>query len=221
MVSKGAAGPPEREKEDAGGARPTTSGKAGRPGTGTRERGEARPQPLPPIDPLRREHEAYVRRLVSRHGAGAAGEHDDLVQEVLVEAHRSRCSPLEPAALLSGIFRHVRAHLSRRRAGAIKLAEAIDSRPHTAGEAYAASPEELAITASRIQIVRRALLELPPIFRDILLACDLGGLALPEAARELCIPLNTGHTRLRLGRGRLRAALARLMAQRRLRAEDV
>src|SRR4051812_18317821 len=71
--------------------------------------GRAQPA-LPSLENVEPRHVAYVRNLVARLGVAPAHERADLVQEVLIQAHRSRASALEPRALLSGIARHVVFH---------------------------------------------------------------------------------------------------------------
>ena len=62
---------------------------------------------LPSLENLHPRHIVYVRALIAWLGVSPAHEQEDLVQEVLIQAHRSKGSALEPRALLAGIARHV------------------------------------------------------------------------------------------------------------------
>ena len=56
--------------------------------------------------------------------------------------------------------------------------------------------------------VRVALARLDPVFREVVLLCDLEGLRYDEAARALAVPVGTVRSRLARGRARLAEQLA-------------
>jgi RNA polymerase sigma-70 factor, ECF subfamily len=58
------------------------------------------------------------------------------------------------------------------------------------------------------QAVRGALARLDPVFREVVLLCDLEGLRYDEAAAALAVPVGTVRSRLARGRARLAALLA-------------
>lgn len=68
--------------------------------------------------------------------------------------------------------------------------------------------------AERRAAVQTALAELPDIFREVFLRVEIEHMGMPEAARDLGIPLNTGYTRLHLARARFLESLHRYLARR-------
>lgn len=76
-----------------------------------------------------------------------------------------------------------------------------DTRPSPAQEAGRSEVEEA---------VQKALLELPPIFREVVLLCDVQGCAYKEAAEILGCPIDTVASRLARGRAKLAQLLGYL-----------
>jgi RNA polymerase sigma factor (sigma-70 family) len=193
-----------------------------------RDGGRGSEPPLPSLEELLPRHQAYVRTLVARLGVSPAHEREDLVQEVLIQAHRSRDSALEPRALLFGITRHVVFRWISRREherGALKTRA-----DEATEEPTAPSAEEERQELERRELVRDAVDELPDIFREVFVLCELGEVPMAEAAPRLLraeggeaigVPVNTGYTRLLIARKRFAEAMARVLARRRLRAGDV
>jgi RNA polymerase sigma factor (sigma-70 family) len=183
------------------------------------EQRSGRPQAaLPPIDVLKPQHAAYVRSLIAKLGITPAYEHEDIVQEVLIQAHKSRDSDLEPRALLFGITRHVvyRWILKREHERV-----AVASQLEDAEDARAPSAEQQWIAAERARAVHEAIEELPPMFREVFVRCELEDMTMPQVARELRIRINTGYTRLHLARGRFAESIKRYMARRRIKKDDL
>lgn len=173
--------------------------------------------PLPPLDEIREEHVAYVRRVLARLHAPTAWR-EDLIQETFAEAHRSRDSRLDVRALLFGIARH-RVYYWRRRERYQRMLKqnvlARESRdpPPT--------PEEERRTAERIEAVRAAIAELPEPLRTVFARAHLTGETGPQIAAWLGVPENTVYTRLTAARERFLVVLLRQLARRGLRAEDL
>jgi RNA polymerase sigma-70 factor (ECF subfamily) len=69
-----------------------------------------------------------------------------------------------------------------------------DTRPSPAQEAGRTEVEEA---------VRKALLEVPPVFREAVVLCDIQGCAYKEAAEILGCPIDTVASRLARGRAKL------------------
>ncbi len=192
---------PEEEREDA------------------EERRAGRDTPLPPLTEVSPRHVAYVRGLLSKFGVSPAYEYEDLVQEVLIQAHRSLDSHLEPRALLFGITRHLVFRWLAKRDN-----ERAAIQTHVEDPELDRAPpdvEELWRSAERAHAVREAIQELPDIFREVFVRCEIDEIPMPDVARELGIPVNTGYTRLHLARARFQEALRRYLARRRLGKEDL
>jgi len=187
---------------------------AGRRGATTK-----RDEALPPLEDIQPRHLAYVRTLVARLGVSPAHEREDLVQESLIQAHRSRGSTLEPRALLFGITRHVVFRWIARRAH--ERAVMKSKADEVAEEPAQPSAEQDWQAAERYRAVHDSIDELPGIFKDVFVRCEIDEMPMAEVARELRIPVNTGYTRLHLARARFREAIRRHLARRRLHPDDL
>ena len=158
---------------------------------------------------LYRSEFAYVWKTLRRLGAPVR-DLEDLAHELFVVVHRhlrdyDRTRPLRPwlfgiaVRVLSDYrrtFRNSRELLDRRAAAA----EPIDAAP--------GQDERLGEAQARA-LLMRALDELPFERRVVLVMHDLDGVAVPEIAAALDIPLNTAYSRLRLARVDLTAAVRR------------
>lgn len=179
--------------------------------------------PLPPLDWILPVHIAYVRKVVARFSVTPAHWREDLIQEILLEAHRSRCSPLDVRALLCGITRHMVFRWMRmcglaRRAELAALTLGSCPRPEVE---TARTAEDDRAEAERRTAIQTAIGELPAIFREILIRVEIEGQAMPDATRCLGIPLNTGYTRLHIARARLRESLRRFLLRCHIAGEDL
>lgn len=70
-----------------------------------------------------------------------------------------------------------------------------------------ATPEENALRQEREKLLRSALLQLPDIFREAIILCDIEGLSYEEIARTLEINIGTVKSRIARGREELRKRL--------------
>ena len=192
--------------------RPDTAGA----GTLRRDLGRA-VEPLPPLNQVLPEHIAYVRSVVARFSVTPTHWREDLVQEVLIEAHRSRDSHLDVRALLFGITRHV---VSRWRAKqeVERAVVALCAGPQACVDG---SLDEECREAQLRRAVRAAIDELPDLFREVFVRTHFEQMSMPDVARELGISLNTGYTRLYLARGRFLESLLRLVARLRIEGGDL
>lgn len=174
-------------------------------------------EPLPPLDQILPEHIAYVRLAVSRFSVTPTHWREDLVQEILIEAHRSRDSRLDVRALLFGITRHVVFRwMAKRDAERTAIALHPERDPITNR-----SIEDDWAEAERREAVRMAIDELPDIFREVFVRTEIEHMTMPKVARELGIPVNTGYTRLYLARARFLESLHRILARRRIQKQDL
>ena len=167
------------------------------------------PEPVPSAPSLRAiflAEAGYVARSLGRLGVRER-DLEDLTHDVFLVVHRhlgdyDPSRPVKP--WLFGIAARV-ALAYRRRAGFTREVhgevEAVDERP--------AADEQLA-ERERRRLVDAALDAIADERRAVFVAHDVDGTAMPEIARALGIPLNTGYSRLRLARGEFAAAVARL-----------
>src|ERR1700723_3002773 len=131
---------------------------------------------------------------------------EDLVQETYLKALRSYAS-FEPGTnfrawifqILKNTFLASCSKLERRMTLAV---ESEDDLPTTS-----ATPESLLIGRSDIDAVRSAIEQLPVIFREVILLCDVEDASYREIAEILSIPIGTVMSRLARARKMVRATL--------------
>ena len=171
---------------------------------------DAEREPLPRLDRVLPEHVAYVRSVVGRLHMSLNDGGEDVVQEVLTRAYRSRGSRLEVRALLSGIARHV---VSSSRAKRRAEREALT---RSAGADPAAAPDAEQRWQARQcrEVVWTVIESLSSPFREVFLLSQIDGLAMPWVARALGIPVGTAYNRLHIARARFRKRLEHILARR-------
>jgi RNA polymerase sigma-70 factor (ECF subfamily) len=128
---------------------------------------------------------------------------EDAAQEVFVKAFRGLSSWRGQGRFSSWLFalalNHLRGYLRRRGPALVELAEAGD----------VAAPETAGLEAiDRARDVRRAVTELPAIYRDAVNLYYLGERSVTEVAQSLRIPEGTLKARLSRAREMLRQRLA-------------
>ena len=162
------------------------------------------------------DHFPFVWRSARRLGT-PPGDVDDVVQEILVVAHR-RLGEFEGRSsiktwLFGIVLNVVRGHRRGLRA----------KHPHTLATAPYADPaalidttdgpHELATKAEAARLVVRLLEALDDDKREVFVLFELEQMTAPEIAALLEIPLNTVYSRLRLGRREFADAAARHRAR--------
>ena len=131
---------------------------------------------------------------------------EDLVQETYLKALRSYAS-FEPGTnfrpwifqILKNTFLSSRSKLEHR------MTLAMDSEEDM--PATSANPESLLIGRSDIDAVRCAIEQLPVIFREVVLLCDVEDASYREIAEILSIPMGTVMSRLARARKMVRESL--------------
>jgi RNA polymerase sigma-70 factor, ECF subfamily len=94
----------------------------------------------------------------------------------------------------------------------LRLAEPIDDKLEEAG-VDEFDPETLLVQSVDSQMVRQALQELPVEFREVVVLREMEGLSYKEIAHVVDIPIGTVMSRLKRGRTRLHALLAKRMGK--------
>ena len=95
---------------------------------------------------------------------------------------------------------------------ALRLADPLDDKLEAVGLDFD-DPEMLLVRSVDSEIVRDALQELPVEFREVVVLREMEGLSYKEIANIADIPIGTVMSRLRRGRTRLQALLARRMGK--------
>ncbi len=142
----------------------------------------------------------WVRDL-ARRLVGDLTQADDLSQDAWVAVLRARQTPRDPKAWLAGIVRNL-----NRRELRTQSARRTRERRRSGAEETAATDE---LTA-RAEIQRRLIghvLELPDVYRGIVLAHFFEGLSIENACLRHGLPGSTGRTRLQRALERLRERL--------------
>jgi RNA polymerase sigma factor (sigma-70 family) len=134
---------------------------------------------------------------------------EDLVQETYLKALRSFAS-FQPGTnfrawmfrILKNTFLSSRSTLDRRMTVEIDSEDTEPALPVTSS-----TPELLLIERSRMNTVRNAIEELPVIFREVLLLCDVENASYREISEILSIPAGTVMSRLARARKAVRKSV--------------
>jgi RNA polymerase sigma-70 factor, ECF subfamily len=163
---------------------------------------------------LMRAQEAAYRYSVMV--CGRTSETEDVMQDALLSTYRHASRIREPDAFRTWLFRTVRnaCLLSRRRkAGEPARVVSLDDQEgqgHSEGEGLASrgeSPEQAVHTRRERERVRRAIAQLPPAQREVVVLRDLEGLSTREVAKVVRISEDNVKTRLHRARVALRDIL--------------
>jgi RNA polymerase sigma factor (sigma-70 family) len=134
---------------------------------------------------------------------------EDLIQETYLKALRGFASFQRGTNFRAWIFQILRntflsscSKLDRRMTVAMDSEEDFPALPATS-----ATPESLLIERSGIDAVRSAIEQLPVIFREVILLCDVEDASYQEIAEILSIPTGTVMSRLARARKALRESL--------------
>ncbi len=161
--------------------------------------------------------EAYRRPVYSylvRSGVADA-DRDDVFQSIFLKIHTAANSydPTRPLApwLFTIVANAVRNHLRDR---PIPFASVRNEGPPETPDPNP-GPEHITTVRETLAWLERALLDLPPMQREVLLLGAVVGLRQQDIAQSLNLPLNTVKTHLRRARLALAAGLAERNAPRR------
>jgi RNA polymerase sigma-70 factor (ECF subfamily) len=134
---------------------------------------------------------------------------EDLVQETYLKALRSFASFQPGTNFRAWMFRILRnTFLSSRSTLDRRMTVEIDSEDDVpALAATSATPESLLIERSRKNAVQNAIEQLPIIFREVILLCDVEDASYQEIAEILSIPMGTVMSRLARARKAVRESV--------------
>jgi len=151
----------------------------------------------------------YVHTCLRRLGVHPNNV-EDAVHDVFIAVHRHKRTYDPTRSLRAWLYgfsvrvaSNYRRTTRRRRETDPPLFEPADGRP--------GADAELESNARR-SLLLRALDSLKDERRDVLVLHDLDGIAMPDIARSLAVPLNTAYSRLRLAREDISTAVRRLQA---------
>jgi RNA polymerase sigma factor (sigma-70 family) len=143
-----------------------------------------------------------------------ADDAEDLVQKTYLKALRSFASFQQGTNFRAWIFKILRnTFLSSCSALDRRMTVAMDSEEDfPISSATSATPESLLIQHSSIEACREAIEQLPVIFREVILLCDVEDASYQEIAEILSIPLGTVMSRVSRARKAVRDSLRRTSA---------
>ena len=187
-----------------------------------------RPDDAPFIEKLKAGDAAAFDTLVERYSGDiyallfrlTANSEDarDLTQDTFLRALRSIRGFRGDAELKTWLFRiainesrnRFRWWKRRRRDATISLDATIGNSEMTYSDMLAergVSPEEAALMREREYALKAALLDIPEIYREAIVLCDIEGMSYEETATALGIGLGTVKSRISRGREELRRRL--------------
>jgi RNA polymerase sigma-70 factor (ECF subfamily) len=155
-------------------------------------------------------HLAQVRRF-ARAFARSDAEADDLAQEALVKVYKNLRSFRFQSAFktwLYAVVHHTFLDTTRSRAGRERSLEESLPEDHAQAPSSAEPADEGIARAEERQKLWRALRELPPEFRTVVVLFDVEGHTYEEVAAIEGVPIGTVKSRLSRGRALLRTLLA-------------
>lgn len=137
-------------------------------------------------------------------------EAEDLVQETYLKGLKGFSSFQQGTNFRAWMFRILRNSFLTSRTGLKHRASVpLEDADAPALAVTADTPETILIDRSNIELLQRAIEELPVVFREVLLLCDVEELSYREIAEALSIPPGTVMSRL----SRARRALAEIVKE--------
>jgi RNA polymerase sigma-70 factor (ECF subfamily) len=137
------------------------------------------------------------------------GEAEDLVQECFVKALRGFGSFTPGTDFRAWMFRILRnTFLTSRTGMQAKLTVPLDPEDEESMVVTLETPETVALAASTREALQGALEELPAVYREVILLCDVEEMKYQEIAEVLAVPIGTVMSRVARGRKMLRQSLA-------------
>jgi RNA polymerase sigma-70 factor (ECF subfamily) len=150
-------------------------------------------------------------------------EAEDLVQETFVKALKGFASFQQGTNFRAWMYRILRNTFLTSRTG-LAATRTVALETEGEGQVVAVSretPESILLEQAGQQRVRAALEQVPVIFREVLLLCDVEEMRYLEAADTLGVPIGTVMSRLHRARKALRAALEGKPQERRIFVDTV
>ncbi len=141
---------------------------------------------------------------------GDRADAEDLVQETYAKALKGIKSFQEGTNFRAWMYRILRNTFLTSRSG-LKAHNTVflddEEKSDAAVPAHHITPELIALQLENSQMVINAIADLPIIYREVVLLCDVEELSYKEIAQVLAVPIGTVMSRLSRGRNLLKQAL--------------
>lgn len=153
--------------------------------------------------------EVEVLLRVARGMTGQSADAEDLVQDTLLRAWRSigTFDGQHPRAWLLTILRNTHINRNRRQRPVLLDDPDVTFERHRGTTVDVPSAEDLVVDRTFDAAVEAAVLDLPEVFREVLVLVDVKGLSYAAAAEVLGVPEGTVMSRLHRARKRVRGHL--------------
>lgn len=141
---------------------------------------------------------------------GDRADADDLVQETYAKALKGIKSFQEGTNFRAWMYRILRNTFLTSRSG-LKVQNTVfleDEEGYGTVPAHSITPEFIALQVENSQMVINAIANLPIIYREVVLLCDVEELSYKEIAEVLAVPVGTVMSRLSRDRNLLKRVLA-------------
>jgi RNA polymerase sigma-70 factor, ECF subfamily len=170
------------------------------------------------VDPASASHEEFEQLAMplfdglynfARWLARDESEAEDLVQESFVKALRGFGSFAPGTDFRAWMFRILRNTFLTSRTGLqAKLTVPLEPEDEESMGVTRETPETLALSSATRESLQGALADLPVVYREVILLCDVEEMKYQEIAEVLSVPIGTVMSRVARGRRLLRQALA-------------
>jgi RNA polymerase sigma-70 factor (ECF subfamily) len=138
-----------------------------------------------------------------------AAEAEDLVQETFAKALRGFDAFTPGTDFRAWMFRILRNTFLTSRTGLqARLTVPLDPEDEVSATVTWETPETLALASATREALQDALGSLPPLYREVVLLCDVEEMKYAEIAEVLQVPIGTVMSRLARGRKLMREALS-------------
>jgi len=140
---------------------------------------------------------------------GDRADAEDLVQETYAKALKGIKSFQEGTNFRAWMYRILRNTFLTSRSG-LKVQNTVsfgDEESDATLPAHSVTPEFIALQVENSQMVINAIADLPIIYREVVLLCDVEELTYKEIAQVLAVPIGTVMSRLSRARNLLKQAL--------------
>jgi RNA polymerase sigma-70 factor (ECF subfamily) len=143
--------------------------------------------------------------------AGNTSEAEDLVQETYLKAWKGFSSFRPGTNFRAWIFRILRNTFLTSRSGlqAVRTSPLENEEEQVSEMAVTSeTPESILLTRDSRETIQAAIAELPVVFREVLLLCDVEEMSYQEIAETISVPMGTVMSRLSRARRAMRQALS-------------